>query len=294
MRSLIHTVEVGIIKRFRNALKSRRRSLSRAAVLPALILIGGLSAAQEPDARQFDQASLRKLARYMLRPPLKITPPSFKVKDNTLFYFLGDVLIEDTIPTSASSSVPSSLADPVSIPLKDQLRIELLRQYISAPEQGHLAFLEQALESAEDETAKALAEIKNHTGSRTALLDKLDAHRAEVERLFDKAIQVYAVRQKLNVYKVEGKELAVSVEVEFSSTPPGGVISYVKDFDWRVAAKKNESPPWRDAVQIGSMKLDAGTYRIRVRWPDPRQTGGKDASEYTIEILSDGHLDVKP
>lgn len=294
LRNMIYAIEVRKIKRFRVVIKSNCRSLRYVAILPLLLLVGGMSVAQEPDARQFDQASFRKLARYLLRPPVKISTPSFTVKDKTLYYFLGDVLLEDAIPTSASTSVPSSLADPISVPLKDQLRIELLRQYLSAPEQGYLAFLEKALKSADDEIAKALAEIKNHVGPRTDLLNKLDTHRVELEKALDNAIRDYAVQQKLNLYKIDRKVLAASVEVKFSSTPSGGVVSYVKEFDWRVATTRNETPPWRVAAQTNTIKLDAGAYRIQVRWPNPQQSGGKDLSEYTIDILSDGQLDIKP
>lgn len=260
------------------------------------MLAGGFSVAQVPDARQFDQPSLKKLAGYLLRPPVKISSPSFTIKARTFYYFLGDVLLEDRLPTSASTFVPSSLGDPISIPLKDQLRIELLRQYLSAPEHADLAFLESALNSADEEIAKGLAEIKAHTGARTALLDNLDSHRADIEKGLDDAIRAYATRQRLNVFKTDRKVLSLSVEVSFSSTPSGGVISYVTDFDWRVATTKSppESPSWRDVVQTNAIKLDAGTYRIRVRWPNPKQTGDKNISEYVVDILSDGHLDIKP
>jgi len=267
--------------------------LQCATVIIAVCLFAGVASAQD-GATKFDQQSLKKLARYLLRPLVRVSPPSLTVKDRTLYYYPGNVLLSDTIPTSANTSVPSSQSDPLVLPLGDQLRIELLRQFIALPENSDFTFLGEPLNRAEAVVARSLADIDSHTGTRDALLTKLEARRLEVNEIIDKAVRDYAEQKQLNLYKSDRKALAASADVAFSSTPPGGIIYYLLEFQWKVATTAGKTPEWRLVAQTSPVTLNVGTYRIRVVWPAPGQPGGQKASEYTVEISNNGNFVLVP
>lgn len=242
----------------------------------------------------FDQKALKKLSLCLLHPPIMKLEPSFSVKESTMYYYLGDVLLEDVIPTSAMTSVPTSNSDPLGIPLKDQLRIELLRQYISSPEYNYLTFLNGSLLEGEKTISQELVIIGSNSDSLDILLNRLDMQSADIRKTINEAVEQYALQKHLNLYQTTRKVLAATYDVTFLSTPPGAVVSYVSEFDWKAALKLPSPPPWRVVVQARAIQLNAGSYRIHIVWPHPLDTGGIEESEYTIDIVSDGILNLKP
>jgi hypothetical protein len=243
-------------------------------------------------AAQFDEQSLKKLSRYLLQPPVRTSLPSFQVKESTLYYYLGDVLLEDVVPTSSTTSVPRTTSDPLGIALKDQLRIELVRQHIASHKNEDLSFLEPALEQSETIVSRELETLKNSPGSTPeVLLAKLDAYSQEIGKTMDRAIQQYALERRLNVFHITRKSLAAATyEVVFRTTPPGGVVSYVTEFDMKVALKEDSVPPWRMAA--AKILLNAGSYRVHIVWADFNGKKEKKESEYPIDVSGNGELNL--
>jgi hypothetical protein len=225
-----------------------------------------------------------------LRPPIRTSLPSFQIKESTLYYYLGDVLLEDVVPTSSTTSVPQTTSDPLGIVLKDQLRIELIRQHISLPENEHFSFLEPALEQSEMIVSRELETLKNSSGSMPVILAKLDTSSQEIGKVMDRSIQQYALEHQLNVFHVTRKTLGAAYEVVFRTTPPGGVISYVTEFDMKVALKAGSVPPWR--VAAAKTLLNAGSYRVHIVWVDFDGKKEKKESEYPIDISGNGELNL--
>ena len=257
----------------------------------ALILLVAITLEVRATQNKFDQPQLSKLAAQILQDDVLVDRPSFKTKDGTLYYFLGEVILPDPIPVTQNESISSS--DPIGIPLRSQARIELLKQYINKLGNNDWLFLMQQIQVAERVISPSLADIYSPNPPKH-LLDKLKRDAIKIDEIIDQGVQDYARQKQLNLYKTKRKVQAAEYKITFSSTPPGGIISYVLELPLKEAKRKGLDPPWRVAVQTDAIPLKAGTYWIHVQWPEPTQTGGITESEYPVEILANGNLDLKP
>lgn len=240
-------------------------------------------------AQTSGQEVLRKLARYLLQTKVvKVEQPSFEIKGTTLYYYLGDVILIDTTPSSTNNSNDLSGSDPIFILLEDQLRIELLRSHYTSPEHRTEAFIEPQLQEAEKLISRGLAEIDNHTGTKEQLNEKLNEVGESIKKILEKAVDDFARAKSLDAFKARRKVLAASYKVAFMTEPQGGAIFYVDEFDWRAAKKVNGTPGWAEWAQTKPSTMNAGTYRFKVVWVDANNN--RTESERTIEIKSEGTL----
>lgn len=140
--------------------------------------------------------------------------------------------------------------------------------------------------------SRELETLKNSLGSTPeVLLAKLDAYSQEIGKTMDRAIQQYALERRLNVFHITRKTLAAATyEVVFRTTPPGGVVSYVTEFDMKVALKEGSVPPWR--VAAAKTLLNAGSYRVHIVWADFNGKKEKKESEYPIDVSGNGELNL--
>ena len=278
------------------------RSLLRRTLLHATILIGAIAATMLPvravpsSARNVGMAvtteSIKRLARAVLSMPGTSMAPAFSIRKETLYYYLGEVVLPDALPVSGIVDHPIAGADPLRIPVRDRARIELLREGARRNIDSGLASLDLGLDRAENVIADELAMIEEHVGSRETLLDALDEKSSGIDAILDSRLREIASERHLNLYKTTRKALADIQEVTFVSLPPGGVISIVLDFDFRVALRAAKSPPWRLVSQTGKVSLPAGSYRVRVVWPV--NLTKPNVSECTIDIMTDGPLQLRP
>ncbi len=136
------------------------QSMSRRAARHATMVIGALAAmilmagavpvtSAGRGGETVSLESIRRLARAVLSMPATSTAPSFSIRKQTLYYYLGDLVLPDRLPVGDLSDRPITRADPLRIPLRDQGRIDLLREAVRGSSDVEFAWLAPGLDQAE-------------------------------------------------------------------------------------------------------------------------------------------------
>ena len=269
---------------------NRFRFVAQACFMAALVGLWPVCLPGQARAQSSGQAVLRKLAQHLLQARrVNVEMPSFENKQGVLYYFLGDALVDaSALPPSAqpADAITEGL---ILAPLEDQIRIELLRQFLASPQNGDWAFLKTQVQEAEKIVSQALAEIDANRDAQAVLERRLKEKRQLIDALFDQALRAHAAAKKLDLFKVKSRTLSASYRVSFQTEPQGGLIYYVDEFQWKVATSNAQTPNWLEWAHTDSRPLDAGTYRIKVVWPGPE----RGETERTIEIVSNGSLTLR-
>ena len=185
-------------------------------------------------------------------------PPLVEIRDGKMRYQIGSAYVRRDQRDELARDLPIQL-------LEAQLRIELLRRYLSREQPKAMPFWERYLVQAENILANALdidgAERRGDEARERALA--LAAEDAEL--VLEQAALIFASDNKILLVKNDTTREKL-VTVSFVSDPQGGEMYIVGDFLFRAAKQRLDESLWLDITHGNPVSIPAGDWRYRARW----------------------------
>jgi hypothetical protein len=252
---------------------SRLRLALHAAVILSLSVWGLEGALAQKELKQTD---LSKLAQEAIKnKEVAIEPPALGPEGGFLKRDLGNV---------------SFVIDPQSedfdllleVVLKEQLEVEVLRQYETRPERKE--FWKPYLARVEEVIAAQLQVLQNPRISEDARFAQILQMRDE--RIMDIYIEALTDLAKRLGVALEGERAAFRVPrtVRFLTNPGGARVFVVHAVEARIAALRQTRISWRLVHNPNEVQLE-GKYHYLIQWPNRTKRG-----ESMVHIDHDGQF----